>query len=40
MRTAWIMEKDDFKYTLSFGDEVFGSCAGAIWWEMLRQIPT
>ena len=24
LRAPWIMEKDDFKYTLSFGDEVFG----------------
>jgi len=24
LRAPWIMEKDDFKYSLSFGDEVFG----------------
>jgi nucleoside-diphosphate-sugar epimerase len=24
LRAPWIMEKDDFRYTLSFGDEVFG----------------
>ena len=24
LRAPWIMEKDDFKYTLSFGDDVFG----------------
>lgn len=24
LRAPWIMEKDDFKYQLSFGDEVFG----------------
>ncbi len=24
LRSPWIMEKDDFKYTLSFGDDVFG----------------
>ena len=24
MRAPWIMDKDDFKYTLSFGDDVFG----------------
>ncbi|WP_341486462.1 NAD(P)-dependent oxidoreductase [Pararhizobium sp. A13] len=24
LRAPWIMEKDDFKFTLSFGDEVFG----------------
>jgi nucleoside-diphosphate-sugar epimerase len=25
VRAPWIMEKDDFKYTLSFGDDVFGA---------------
>ena len=25
LRAPWIMEKDDFKYTLSFGDDVFGA---------------
>ena len=24
LRAPWIMEKDDFKYQLSFGDDVFG----------------
>ena len=24
LRAPWIMEKDDFKFTLSFGDDVFG----------------
>jgi nucleoside-diphosphate-sugar epimerase len=24
LRAPWIMDKDDFKYTLSFGDDVFG----------------
>jgi UDP-glucose 4-epimerase len=24
LRTPWIMEKDDFRYTLSFGDDLFG----------------
>ena len=24
LRAPWIMEKDDFRYTLSFGDELFG----------------
>jgi len=24
LRAPWIMEKDDFKYTLSFGDDIFG----------------
>src|SRR5258708_5213236 len=28
LRAPWIMEKDDFKYTLSFGDDVF---AGPRW---------
>lgn len=28
LRAPWIMEKDDFKYTLSFGKDVFG---GPIW---------
>ncbi|WEX75440.1 NAD(P)-dependent oxidoreductase [Sinorhizobium numidicum] len=25
LRAPWIMEKDDFKYSLSFGDDVFGA---------------
>ncbi len=25
VRAPWIMEKDDFRYTLSFGDDVFGA---------------
>lgn len=25
LRAPWIMEKDDFKFTLSFGDDVFGA---------------
>jgi nucleoside-diphosphate-sugar epimerase len=28
LRAPWIMEKDDFRYSLSFGDDVFG---GPIW---------
>jgi UDP-glucose 4-epimerase len=28
LRTPWIMEKDDFRYSLSFGDDVFG---GPVW---------
>jgi hypothetical protein len=24
LRAPWIMEKDDFKYSLTFGDDVFG----------------
>ena len=30
LRAPWIMEKDDFKYTLTFGDDVFG---GPRWCE-------
>ncbi|MCA9909059.1 MAG: NAD(P)-dependent oxidoreductase, partial [Anaerolineae bacterium] len=30
LRAPWIMEKDDFKYQLSFGDDVFG---GPRWHE-------
>ena len=32
LRAPWIMEKDDFKYTLSFGDDVFG---GPRWKELV-----
>jgi nucleoside-diphosphate-sugar epimerase len=32
LRAPWIMEKDDFKYTLSFGDDVFG---GPRWGDMV-----
>ena len=32
LRAPWIMEKDDFKYTLSFGDDVFG---GPKWKDMV-----
>ncbi len=32
LRAPWIMEKDDFKYTLSFGDDVFG---GPRWSELV-----
>lgn len=28
LRAPWIMEKDDFRYSLSFGDDVFG---GPVW---------
>jgi len=34
LRTPWIMEKDDFRYTLSFGDEVFG---GPDWKTMVSE---
>ena len=32
LMAPWIMEKDDFKYTLSFGDDVFG---GPRWNELI-----
>jgi UDP-glucose 4-epimerase len=32
LRAPWIMEKDDFRYTLSFGDDVFG---GPRWKDMV-----
>ena len=32
LRAPWIMEKDDFKYSLSFGDDVFG---GPRWKDMV-----
>lgn len=32
LRAPWIMEKDDFKYTFSFGDDVFG---GPVWKDMV-----
>jgi len=32
LRAPWIMEKDDFKYSLSFGDDVFG---GPIWKDLV-----
>jgi UDP-glucose 4-epimerase len=34
LRAPWIMEKDDFKYTLSFGDDVFG---GPKWRDMVSE---
>ncbi|MCV9967631.1 NAD(P)-dependent oxidoreductase [Pararhizobium sp. BT-229] len=34
LRAPWIMEKDDFKYTLSFGDDVFG---GPDWKSMVPE---
>jgi nucleoside-diphosphate-sugar epimerase len=33
LRAPWIMEKDDFKYQLSFGDDVFG---GPRWGELVE----
>ncbi|MCA1490440.1 NAD(P)-dependent oxidoreductase [Ensifer sp. NBAIM29] len=34
LRAPWIMEKDDFKYTLSFGDNVFG---GPVWKDLVPE---
>ncbi|NRP74422.1 hypothetical protein ILFOPFJJ_05344 [Ensifer psoraleae] len=34
LRAPWIMEKDDFKYTLSFGDDVFG---GPVWKNLVPE---
>ena len=34
LRAPWIMEKDDFKYALSFGDDVFG---GPRWKDMVTE---
>jgi nucleoside-diphosphate-sugar epimerase len=34
LRAPWIMEKDDFKYQLSFGDDVFG---GPRWIDMVSK---
>ena len=34
LRAPWIMEKDDFKYTLSFGTDVFG---GPRWRELVGE---
>lgn len=32
LRAPWIMEKDDFRHTLSFGDDVFG---GPVWKDLV-----
>ncbi len=34
LRAPWIMEKDDFKYTLSFGEDVFG---GPRWRDLVGR---
>jgi UDP-glucose 4-epimerase len=34
LRAPWIMEKDDFRYTLSFGEDVFG---GPVWKDEVPQ---
>jgi len=36
LRAPWIMEKDDFKYQLSFGDDVFG---GPRWRDLVGAEP-
>jgi nucleoside-diphosphate-sugar epimerase len=33
LRAPWIMAEDDFRYTLSFGDDVFG---GPVWKDLVR----
>jgi len=35
LRAPWIMEKDDFKYQLSFGDDVFG---GPRWRDLVGTV--
>jgi UDP-glucose 4-epimerase len=35
LRAPWIMEKDDFKYTLSFGEDVFG---GPRWRDLVGAV--
>jgi UDP-glucose 4-epimerase len=34
LRAPWIMEKDDFRYSLSFGDDVFGA---PVWKDMVGE---
>ncbi len=34
LRAPWIMEKDDFRHTLSFGDDVFG---GPVWKDLVSK---
>lgn len=34
LRAPWIMEKDDFKFSLSFGKDVFG---GPVWRELVDE---
>ena len=36
LRAPWIMEKDDFRYTLSFGDDLFGGPD----WKTMVPTPT
>jgi nucleoside-diphosphate-sugar epimerase len=35
LRAPWIMEKDDFKHSLSFGDDVFG---GPVWKDLVSAV--
>jgi nucleoside-diphosphate-sugar epimerase len=35
LRAPWIMEKDDFRYTLSFGDGVFGA---PVWKDIVGEV--
>jgi UDP-glucose 4-epimerase len=35
LRAPWIMEKDDFKHSLSFGDDVFG---GPVWKDLVPAV--
>jgi len=35
LRAPWIMEKDDFKYQLSFGEDVFG---GPRWRDLVGEV--
>lgn len=35
LRAPWIMEKDDFRYTLSFGDDVFGA---PVWKDIVGEV--
>ena len=34
LRAPWIMAEDDFRYTLSFGDDVFG---GPVWKDLVKS---
>ena len=40
LRAPWIMEKDDFRYTLSFGSDVFGGPRCTSWWAKRRRATT
>jgi nucleoside-diphosphate-sugar epimerase len=39
LRTPWILEKDDFRYSLSFGDDVFGGpvCSSLVALEVAKR---